>query len=154
MEIKNINKKLIAGILAVTLLAGCSSVSYGLPTETTAKGEVVYSTVEFNDIANYRIVVFDFDGEKVIYLVEKTTAVARGYSSTSYFNVFGGQCLYTTTNKNTILTIENEMQLGDYLIVNNIVQSSYTEEELKEILEQIKAEYELQQADKQLVIGN
>lgn len=154
MKIKNVNRKLIAGILAVTLLAGCSSESYGIPTETTDKGEVVYSSVELNDIKNWKIVVFEFAGEKVIYLVEKTTAVARGYSSASYFNVFGGQCLYTTTNKNTILTIENEMQLGDYLIVNNIVQSSYTEEELKEILEQIKTEYELQQVDKQLVIGN
>lgn len=153
MEIKNINKKLIAGILTVTLLAGCSSESHGLPTETTAKGEVVYSTVEFNDIRNWKVVVFEFNGQKSFYLTEKINGVGK-YGSTTYYDVFGGESLYVEGNKNTELSILMEAYLTDYLITYGKVQGTYTEKELKEILEQIKAEYELQQANKQLVIGN
>lgn len=142
MKIGNINRKLIAGILAVAFMtAGCGSESRGMPTETTAKGEVVCSTAEFDDIRNWKVVVFDFYGEKTFWLVEKEIEHLRYGNSIYYYNAFGGNLLEGTDD----LEVISEGDLLSYLVIYDKIQSEYTEEELKEILEQIKADFEKQE---------
>ena len=144
MKIKKVNLKLIAGILAIALINTGCTVSRGLPTETTDKGEVVYSTVKFNNIKNWKVVVFEFNGQRSFYLTVKINGAGK-FSSATYYDVFGGESLYVEENKNTKLSILMEAYLTDYLITYGKVQGTYTEKELKEILEQIKADFELQE---------
>ena len=151
--INAINKRIVAGLLSVSLmtgLTGCSEVSYGIPMETTDKDKIVYTSVGYDEIRNWRIVVFEFNEKKSVYLIEKIIISGRAGSTIRYYNVFGGQLLYASNNKSAELKIIEEMYLGDYLIINNKIQSTYTEQELKDILEEIKTEYEPEK-DKQLV---
>jgi len=150
--VKNINKKLIASLLAVSLttgLTGCGEVSYGIPTETTDKGETVYTSTKYDELIHWKVVVFDFKGEQSFYLVE---SASRG-NFLKYYNVFGGQKIYDEALLNTELSILAEDYLRDYLITYDRVQTEYTEQELKDILNQIKEDYE-EEKDKQLVIGD
>ena len=114
----NVNKKLIASLLAVSLttgLTGCR-VYYGMKSEISAKGETVYVNAEYSDIKNWKVVVFDFNGEESFYLTEKITLNSRYSTIISYYNVFGGQLLYVEGNENTELSILMETYLTDYLI--------------------------------------
>ena len=149
--IKNINKKLIAGLLAVTLttsLVGCT-VSRGMQAAVTAKGEKTYLNAQYNEMGNWKVVVFELNNDEFCYLVEKVTKA--GISN--YYNIFGGQRLYTEGNENSDINVVLESSLTDYLIAYDKVQSEYTEQELKDILEQIRENYKTQK-EKQLVIGD
>lgn len=153
--VKNINKKLIAGLLAVSLttgLTGCR-VYYGMESEISEGGHTVYVNAKYNDMHNWKVIAFDFNGVQSFYLAEKITMNGKFSTTISYYNIFGGQCLYTEGNENTELSILMEANLTDYLITYDRVQSEYTEQELKDILNQIREDYK-QEKDKQLVIGD
>lgn len=158
-KISNLNKKLIAGLLAITLaapLVGCNNAeqNYGLEYTIDSEGRYVYQNATFNSLKNCKVVVFECGEERIVYLTEVVSYTHRYGSTTHYYNIFGGQQLYWINSKGSTgsssMTIEKEFSFTDYLVINGEVQQEYTEQELKDILEQIKADYELQN-DKQLV---
>lgn len=59
-----------------------------------------------------------------------------------YFNVFGGQLIYNTLNDDSDLKIVSEEDLTSYLVLYDKVKDYYSEEDLKEVLEQIRTDYE------------
>lgn len=159
--VRNINKKLTAGLLAVTFiipLTGCDEINTGsypyLEYEKDNSGKMICNDVmTYDQIRQTKVISLGFDEKQTIYLahlVDYSTALSN--RSRTYRNVFGGQILYQTPDEDTELTILYEANLVDYLVSCDKVQGTYTEEELKEILEQIKADYESQKGkDKQLV---
>lgn len=156
MKIGNINRKLMAGILAIALTTTGCTMSHGIPTETTDRGEVVYSTVEFNDIRNWKVIILDVDGENEFYIAKKATSYSGSVRATVYRNVFDNQVLKMILRPSIAKSnIISEVDLLSYLVIYDKIQSEYTEEELKEILEQIKADFELQEEKiKELDINN
>ena len=161
--VKNINKKLIAGLLAVSLtttFSGCderSNVGHynWLEYKRDDSGILVCNDVMVYDaIRHTKIVTFDVDGKQATYLAYFASYnVGRYNQSDVYYNVFGGQVLYKKQDKETKLTILEEEKLTDYLVVYDKIQNTYTEQELKDILNQIKEDYK-EEKDKQLVIGD
>lgn len=161
--VKNINKKLIAGLLAVSLtttLSGCDErANVGhyswLEYEKDDSGMLVCKDVMvYDSIRQTKVVTFEFDGKRATYLAYFVSYNAgRDDQKEEYYNVFGGQVLYIKQDKETKLKTLEENDLTDYLVSYNKVQSTYTEQELKDILNQIKEDYE-QEKDKQLVIEN
>ena len=160
--IRNINKKLISGLLIVSLaapLAGCDSKentgSYSwLEYKKDDSGAFVCNDVmTYEQIRDTKVIELGFDGRQTVYLaylIDYSTALSN--RSRTYYNVFGGQILYVKPDDDTELTILYEANLVDYLVSYDKVQDTYKEEELKKILEQIKADYEIQkEKDKQLV---
>lgn len=161
--VKNINKKLIASLLAVSLattLSGCderANVGFynWLEYKKDDSGMMVCKDVMLYDsIRHTKIVTFGVAGKQSTYLAYFASYNnGRHNQSDVYYNVFGGQVLYKKQDKETELTILEEENLADYLVSCDMVQNTYTEQELKDILNQIKEDYE-QEKDKQLVIGN
>jgi len=158
-RISNLNKKLIAGLLAVTFiipLTGCGEMNTGnypyLEYEKDNSGKMICNDVmTYGQISETKVISLGFDGKQTIYLAHLVD-YSSVYSKRprTYRNVFGWQILYQTLDEDTELTILYEANLVDYLVSYDKVQNTYTEQELKDILEQIKADYELQK-DKQLV---
>lgn len=161
--VKNINKKLIASLLAVSLttsLTGCDEqLNVGrydwLEYQKDDSGMMVCNDVMVYDrIRHTKVVTFEFDGNKATYLAYFVSYNnGRDNQKDVYYNVFGGQVLYIKQDKETKLKILEENDLTDYLVSYNKVQSTYTEQELKDILNQIKEDYK-EEKDKQLVIGD
>lgn len=157
--IKNINRKLIAGLLVVSLtagLTGCAIQNQGLEYSENIQGRYVCNTrAGYGYLKDCKVVVFELNDVHTIYIVRKLDRTPLNSTAIRYhyYNIFGNQLLYDTFSESSSLKIIEETNLTDYLIIYNKVQIEYTEQELKDILEQIKTDYE-EQKDKQLVIGN
>lgn len=157
-KISNLNKKLIAGLLAITLsapLIGCNKVqqNYGLNHTIGSEGQYVYPNVVFDSMKHYRIVIFKCADEYSVYLT-RVVSNMQEITTTYYYNAFGGQLLYWSNSRGNAsddsLIIEKEFGFDDYLIIKDEVQPEYTEQELRNIIEQIKTEHK-KTKDKQLV---
>lgn len=138
----SINRVLFAGLLATTLVvsSGCGDIlmtfqynkkdEYGRPIST--------DVIENNYLKYIKIVVFNEDGEEVIHLCQKDYGGA-------YWDMFGGKVLHIPDLPERSLEIIEEYELIDYLVVNGLTQSEYTEPEFRTLLEQIKADFEMQE---------
>lgn len=140
--INNINKKLLAGTIALTLLTtsftGCARTDYFEYTtnkqgENTCKNVVEYSRIENGE---YKVIVLEYKSTLAIYITEKVSA-GRDH----YYSVFGYNEVYSNDGSFETVLLE-ESNLVDYLVTYDRVQKNYTEEEMQEILEQIKTDYE------------
>ena len=147
--VKNINKKLIASTLAVTLLSlpltGCSNVSiddikYSTKTEQTQDiiNSVSYDTLKYCSFYN----VYNNKTEERYYTIGLKDEF-NGTYLIKYYDIFTGQELkYENYAFKSIETVEN------YLLENNNVKKEYSGLELKEILNQF---VQTQQQNKKLV---
>lgn len=155
--IKNINKKLIAGTLAMTLVMvpmfGCTNEQYtkfeycvNEHGGYTYSGVLLYSTIK-----DYKVVVLEKNDNYSIYIVSAVDGsdISKNNYRKEFYNIFGGNCIYDI-QKDTDLNVVSEELLSDYLVVYDKVQNSYSAEEIEEILEQIKIDYS-RKNNKQLV---
>lgn len=153
--IENVNKKLLAEVLIFTLsttpLVGCSN---SLKYEKNKQGELVcINKVKHSFVEDYKVVVFEIDGKQSIFIaevLETNSFSGRGTYRKEYYNIFGGQLIYSSLNDDTNLKIIEEEYLMSYLIKYDKVKSEYSEDDLKEILELIKNDYK-KEKDKKLI---
>lgn len=147
--VKNINRKLIAGLLAVSLttsLSGCIKKNDPRFLEYTKDktGNISYSgTMNYFYLSNVKFVVLETNDVRTMYLASLSIIdYGKETEKRIYRNIFGGQVLYDTSNKNLDSKIVEEMNIIDYLTSYNEIRQEYTERELKDILENMKTEYE------------
>lgn len=152
--INNINKKLILGTLALTLitipLCGCSGME--LKYEENSKGEIVcVENIKYKYLQNYKVLVLGKDDEQFFYIarLELIGDYGSNEAREEYFNVFGGDLVYST-NIETEFKLITVLELNDYLVSYNKIKKEYSEQELKELLETIKKDFN-KKTEKQLI---
>ena len=101
--------------------------------------------VKYSKISNnaYKVIWLLQNGETSIYITKKeqVSYTNEGNKRYCYYDVFGIDIVYI--NDGTVdATLMREENLVDYLVNYNKVQQEYTEQEMQEILEQIKTNYE------------
>lgn len=153
-KVNNINKKLIAGTLALTLLTiplcGCSGME--LKYKENSRGEMVcVGNVKYIYLQNYKVLVLGKDDEQFFYIVrlESTGDYGSNEACEEYYDVFGGDLVYSTdieTEYKMITVIE----LNDYLVSYDMIRKEYSEQELKDLLENIKKDFD-KKTEKQLI---
>lgn len=166
-KIKNINKKVLAGLLTFSLVpmifSGCEErdqFTYSI----NEQGEyVVEGNIEFDLLKNYYFIEIDnvqFQ-TKEFYIAERRKIAGRygvvlGYY---YIDIFTQNEVFRKTSNGDNFDSEssrvfiNELELEDYLYGLNNVKGSYTKEDVETILNSIK-EMNIKPNDKQLIKGN
>lgn len=168
---KYINKKIIAGLMAGTImlsLSGCGEPKYK---EITTGIYELDGSVSLNDLKKYLLLELKINDKTDLYLAyeeklyedgTKINNLATGYYY-EYINVFDKTVLYTyyrdnqksesVQNENTLINVYENIE--DYLVQFNEIKSSYTKEDLERILNRIKQNWQYNEnnigADKQKV---
>lgn len=151
--IKNINQKLLTGTftfaLLTTVLTGCKANIY-YEYYKNSEGEYVCDNIlTYDNITSeykdYKIICLESNGTSQIYITKKELLyTSKSTFSYYYYNVFGADMVYSTDGSFDI-ELKEESDLKDYLILSGEIQKEYTEEDMKEILEQITNEYKTKQ---------
>lgn len=160
MRIKNINKRVIAALMAGTMslsFAGCGEIKDKYRWDDT---EQVYSLVDNYSLNNLKFSVclvemkqenewdlhlsytqsLDYNGDYIINKARVTTVY------NVYHDVFTNEIIYTeniSNNdiKNDNVYVNNYIDIDSYLVKYNLIKESYDEEDLKQLLEFIKKDY-------------
>lgn len=155
--IKNVNKRLFTGVMIFTIsttaLMGCS---HSLEYVKNNHGELVcVNKVNHRYIEDYKVVVFEIDGNPTTFItkvIENNGNGGKGPYCKRYYNIFGDQLIYDSLNKDSNLKIIEEEYLISYLVKYDKVKSEYSENDLKEVLELIKSDYQTEK-NKELIKG-
>lgn len=148
MKIKNINKKILAGILGVTMLT--------TPLGLTACGHELNETKNsYEDVNDYFVITLDTKNGKTIWLTEEEQFFGPGLSNgCNYHNVFNGEKIfYTEDDKSQIEGVEliSKENFQQYLIGYDCVQNSYTKEEIEDLFQRIKTDFYVDEKEKELI---
>ena len=153
--IKNLNKRLLSGALCLTLimvpLSGCDSSK--LRYKENSQGEMVcINNIKYQYIKKYKVVVLEIEDDIVFYIAKpiQLDPLGTGVPYADYYNVFGGQLVYSTKDDDSKIKKIYDEYLTNYLISYDKVKEEYSEQELKEILELIKIDFK-KQINRQLV---
>ena len=148
--IQSINKKLIASLLAVTLvtsMSGCKKDDVRWIDYTKDKNGNVISndTISYFYITNVKVVGFKEGEQEFVRLTSLGLQYSKdGSERKTYRDIFGGEILYDTIDPSSDREIVKEEALIDYLLQYDKVQQEYTEAELRNILNMIKEDYKSQ----------
>lgn len=172
VNFKYINKRMVAGLMAGTImlsLVGCGEPKYK---EITTGIYEMDGSVSLNDLKKYLLLELKINDKTDLYLAyteringdgAKNPGLLNFGTYYKYINVFDNTALYTeyidspkkesVQNENTLInTYEN---IEDYLVQFNEIKSSYTKEDLERILNRIKQNWQYNKnnigADKQKV---
>ena len=144
MKIKNINKKLLAGILGFTILT--------TPLGLTACGHELNETKNrYEDVNDYVVITLETKNGKTIWLTEEIFDIWKG---NKYYNVLNGEEIFIIIgDKSQIEGVElvSKEKLQQYLIGYDCVQNSYTKEEIEDLFERIKTDFYTEEKAKELV---
>lgn len=148
MKIKNINKKVLAGLLGFTILT--------TPLGLTACGHELNETKNsYEDVNDYVVITLDTKNGKTIWLTKEDDFLDNYYvKRCNYFDVFNGEnILKTKEDKSQIEGVEiiNKENFQQYLIAYDCIQNSYTKEEIEELFERIKTDFYTEEKGKELV---
>lgn len=160
MKLNNINKRVIAALMAGTMslsFAGCGEIKDKYRFDDA---EQTYSLVDNYSLNNLKFSVYlvetkqendwnlhlsyvqslDYDGS---YILNKRR-VSAVYNV--YHDVFTNEILYTenisnNNIKNDNVYVNDYADIDSYLVKYNLVKETYTEDDLKQLLEFIKKDY-------------
>ena len=160
MKLNNINKRVIAALMAGTMslsFAGCGEIKDKYRWDDT---EQTYSLVDNYSLNNLKFSVYlvetkqendwnlhlsyvqalDYNGN---YILNKGR-VSTVYNV--YHDVFTNEILYTenisnNNIKNDNVYVNDYADIDSYLVKYNLVKETYTEDDLKQLLEFIKKDY-------------
>lgn len=152
-----INKKLIAGTLALTLLTtslvGCSSLEY----ETNEKEQQsLISDICYEDFKElYFVVIYNKDLEFTeFYITRKfksymTISTVPCFDGYKYCDILTNELVFSRKGDSMDNRIEesnktmlDEFNLDGYLYANRKVESMYTVDDVRELLEYMKEDYQ------------
>ena len=147
MKIKNINKKLLAGILGAVMLTtpigltACGTVIRDNGTSATqdqvSKGEYRYS---FDKVKELKIITVESVGQEKKMLVSKLDGYRSQFLSPSEHFYFYSDFFSGVEFKENEVKILKEESLEEYLFAYDYLQKSYSKKELKDFFEKIKSE--------------
>ena len=146
MKIKNINKRLIAGMLGGVMLTtpltltGCNSYEY----VTEEDGNIYLDSdkmFSYNDVKDLHVINVKTKINENLYLVYIDKYFFAGIPM-DYHDVFTGKEIIRN-NSNGVVTTEGVELLSDekieqYLISYNMLKESYSVDDLEELFEKIK----------------
>lgn len=142
MKIKNINKRLIAGLLGGVILTtplSLSSCSSSFIYRTAEDGNVHLDNnkkIEYDLVKSLEIVVLEVNGKEIIYLGQKD-------SNLNYSDVFTGKTIYDNLGVDRISgvkLISNET-IEKYLISYGMLKDGYSKKDLESLFKRIKNDY-------------
>ena len=156
-KIRNINKKLVAGMLTFALvmvpLTGCETKTYeNFKDSINEQGHYVASgKIEYNLLKSHCFLVIENSTYNVteFYIANEINQNCSP-SSTIYIDIFSDQIIFDFVPKNDNRQMLVCDKIEDYLCATNNIKASYTVEEVRLILEQLKENY-LKQNNKELV---
>ena len=146
-KIKNINKKLLTGALVFTLIStsfvACSAEGK-FDYNVNEQGEYeVSGTLDYNNLKKCCFLVIKnntYDTNEY-YITYKTTNYYRGtITNHEYYDVLNNQLVFDT-KANSSRNILLEENISDYLYATNNIKSTYTKEDVEEILDQLRQNY-------------
>lgn len=154
MTIKNINKKILSGILAVTVLttplAGCKGST--LKYEENSQGKFVcVDNIKYEYLKEYKVLVLGNKDDMFFYIAkeQKIDDYGSRETYTEYYDIFGGNLVYTDNTESDLKMI-TVTELRYYLFDHNLIKKEYTEQDVKKILEIVKDDF-MATTEKQLV---
>ena len=147
MKIRNINKKVLAGLLGVTILT--------TPLGLTACGHKLNEKNSYEDVNDYVILTLDTKNGETIWLTREEEFL-ENYSvkRCNYYDVFNGEIiLKTRENISQIEGVEtvSKENFQQYLIAYDCVQKNYTKEEIEELFNKVKEDFYNNEKGKELV---
>lgn len=156
--VKNINKKILSGAVALTLLTvsltGCTSQKYQkFEYSVNEQGEYqVNGTIDYELLKNCWFLVIDNPkyNIKEFYICDGIYHWAK-YSEDcySYANIFNNQEVFNP-KKDGNRSIIFSTKVDEFLLAYNNVKANYTKEDIEQLLEQMKNNYE-KENNKQLI---
>ena len=147
MNIKNINKKLLAGILGTVILT--------TPLGLTACGsELKENNNSYETINNYYILTLETGNGKTIWLTDEISYYGPAGKTYKYSDVFTGEKIFVDVNgksgtSGVVLISRDNFQ--QYLIAYDCVQKNYTKEEIEELFDKVKEDFYNNEKGKELV---
>ena len=133
MQIKNINKKILAGLLGITIL----TTPLGF-TACKANHKIDEQNNRYDIVKNYEVITLETDSNQTVWLTKKVVERLGNVIYYDYYDVFTGKIIYDEETRKRGIELKDEKYLQQYLINNDYVQSNYTEEELKTFLKKIE----------------
>ena len=132
-KIENINKKIIAGALTFTLVAlplmGCDSITIESIKNTEVSGEVVKTNVNIDSLAYcFFAEVYNRKNDERYYTIVFEDVWNGGYLIKRY-DLFTEEKLIPEN-----FVIKSMVNVKKYLAEENLIKNQYSEEELKDIL--------------------
>ena len=147
MKIKNINKKILAGLLGTVMLT--------TPLGLTACGsELKENNNSYETINDYYVLTLETENGKTIWLTEEMEYIHEGKQIFTYYNVFNGENIFKTENeKSAIEGVEliRKDNFQQYLIGYDCVQKNYTKEEIEDLFNKVKEDFYNNEKGKELV---
>lgn len=157
-KILNINKRLISGGLSLTLvtlsLTGCGT-NGRLEYEINEHGDnVCVSEASYDYLKECKVLVFEKNSKIMVCLAKEVNYDTYYNNYTAYYNIFGEQEIYRDGRDgnekiNSLKLLSNE-PFVNYLIEYDKIKDTYTEQELKEIVDMIRDDYQ-KENNKELV---
>lgn len=155
----NLNKKLLAGALALTLattpFTGC--VNGLVETDNKNTNVVVSGAMDSSVVKNLKLIEVKYADSNLLFLTIRTRVDNRFNNTTKYcyYNIFDEYSIIVLTgnlglnptdieNNDLGIRIIKEENFGDYLLYYGYDKNQYTNEELKEIFEFVKNNYEFE----------
>lgn len=150
-KISNINKKILASGLVLTFLTtplvGCSNLNTTFEYSVNEQGQCEASgTISYNELKKcYFIGVKDHQEDDIEYHI----AYDQTNRCSVFKDIFTCAWVYGSLNPNDRILLTHE-KLEYYLLKIDNIKTSYTKEDVEEILEQVKKIY-LEEDNKELV---
>lgn len=155
--VKNINKKLVSGLLVLTLtttgLAGC--VQYNnFDYSVTEQGEYqVSGVIDYELFKNYRFIVIENkENNTNEFYICKAKHIIPTYTRHYYvyFNVFNNEKVFDENKADGTRNLICFATLENYLYATNNIKKYYTIDDIEQIFNEMKENY-LNENNKQLV---
>lgn len=146
MKLKNINKKILSGTLAMTLvmvpMSGCTDFNTFDYTVNEDGQYEVSGNIDYELLKDYEFVVIENKeyATTEYYLCKKFHTVGRGPYSEWYLNVFNDQQVFSTKAQEERNLVYSE-DLENYLYATNNIKKNYTVEDVELIFEEMKENY-------------
>ena len=153
-KINNINKKLLVGTIAFTLLtiplSSCSGTK--LEYEMNDKGQMVcIENIKYRYLQKYKVLVLGEGENQYFYIVRlehKNSRITNEFGN-KYYDIFGDNLVYNDNIESSFKMI-TVLDLNNYLVSYNLIQEEYSEQDIKGILEIIESDYN-KKTEKQLI---
>lgn len=147
MKNLKINKQLIASLLSVTLvtsMCGCAvSSNTGFEYDIVEEQNELTGNISYEDACDIKVLVVHVsttNTDSLYFVKERNFTDFNDEKTLRYYDVFTDSCIYNDKiDLNT--NIVTKVNLRDYLVGLNKIQTNYSVEDLKELEQIVKGFY-------------
>ena len=147
MKIKNINKKLLAGLLGTVMLT--------TPLGLTACGsELKENNNSYETINDYYVLTLETGNGKTIWLTDEISYYGPKGKMYSYYDVFTGEKIFSDVNGTSGTTgveLLDRDNFQQYLVGYDYIKKDYTKAEIAVLFDKIKEDFYKDEKSNELV---